>query len=202
VSTRTVRNDVERLRTLGYPVHATPGVAGGYRLGAGARMPPLLLDDEEAVAVAVGLRTAAGGAVAGIGEASLRALVKLEQVLPSRLHAQVAALRAATDTLVWQEHPAAVASATLTAVAGAVRRHERVRFGYRSGQGVESGRLVEPYRLVLSERHWYLVASDVDRGDWRLFRADRITGPRGASEHASPRANRPARTPPPGSGGR
>jgi predicted DNA-binding transcriptional regulator YafY len=181
VTTRTVRNDMERLRGLGYPVHATPGVGGGYRLGAGAALPPLLLDDDEAVAVAVGLRTAAGGSVTGIQETSVRALAKLEQVLPSRLRHRVDALQTATV-----EIPAkgpTVAAEVLTAIAGACRDHQRLRFDYRDHDGSASLRTVEPHRLVHDRGRWYLVAWDTDRQDWRTFRADRIrprtpTGPR------------------------
>jgi predicted DNA-binding transcriptional regulator YafY len=181
VTTRTVRNDMERLRGLGYPVHATPGVGGGYRLGAGAALPPLLLDDDEAVAVAVGLRTAAGGSVTGIQETSVRALAKLEQVLPSRLRHRVNALQTATV-----EIPAkgpTVAAEVLTAIAGACRDHQRLRFDYRDHDGSASLRTVEPHRLVHDRGRWYLVAWDTDRQDWRTFRADRIrpripTGPR------------------------
>jgi predicted DNA-binding transcriptional regulator YafY len=172
VTTRTIRNDVERLRALGYPVQATPGVAGGYRLGAGAALPPLLLDDDEAVAVAVGLRTAAGGSVSGIEEASLRALAKLEQVLPSRLRHRVDALHRATVAI-----PGAgptVDAEVLTAIAAAVRAHEGLRFDYASFDGTASLRTVEPHRLVHTRGRWYLVAWDVDRGAWRTFRADRI----------------------------
>jgi predicted DNA-binding transcriptional regulator YafY len=180
VSTRTVRNDVERLRSLGYPVHASPGVGGGYRLGAGAALPPLLLDDEEAVAVAVGLRTAAAGSVTGIQETSVRALAKLEQVLPSRLRHRVNALQTATV-----EIPApgpSVAPEVLNAIAGACRDHQRLRFDYRDHDGSASIRTVEPHRLVHDRGRWYLVAWDVDRQEWRTFRADRIqprtpTGP-------------------------
>jgi predicted DNA-binding transcriptional regulator YafY len=181
VTTRTVRNDVERLRALGYPMHATPGVGGGYRLGAGAALPPLLLDDDEAVAVAVGLRTAASGTVTGIQETSVRALVKLQQVLPSRLRHRVAAVAASTV-----EIPAAgptVDAEVLTAIAGACRDHQRLRFDYRDHDGSASIRSVEPHRLVHDRGRWYLVAWDSDREDWRTFRADRIrprtpTGPR------------------------
>jgi predicted DNA-binding transcriptional regulator YafY len=181
VTTRTVRNDVERLRALGYPVHATPGVGGGYRLGAGAALPPLLLDDDEAVAVAVGLRTAAGGTVTGIQETSVRALAKLQQVLPSRLRHRVAALEASTV-----EIPASgptVDAEVLTAIAGACRDHQRLRFDYRDHDGSVSVRSVEPHRLVHDRGRWYLVAWDADRRDWRTFRADRVrprtpTGPR------------------------
>jgi predicted DNA-binding transcriptional regulator YafY len=181
VSTRTVRKDVERLRGLGYPVHASPGVGGGYRLGAGAALPPLLLDDEEAVAVAVGLRTAAAGSVTGIQETSVRALAKLEQVLPSRLRHRVNALQTATV-----EIPApgpSVDPEVLTAIADACRDHQRLRFDYRGHDGSASIRSVEPHRLVHDRGRWYLVAWDADRQDWRTFRADRIqpripTGPR------------------------
>ncbi|HEX3812860.1 MAG TPA: YafY family protein [Mycobacteriales bacterium] len=173
VSTRTIRNDVDRLRRLGYPVHATPGVAGGYRLGAGAALPPLLLDDEEAVAVAVGLRTAAGGAVAGIEETSVRALTKLEQVMPSRLRHKVNALQ--TYTVPITSSGPTVDPAVLTAIAGACRDSERLRFDYRHHDGSESVRSVEPHRLVSWGRRWYLVAWDIDRTDWRTFRVDRVT---------------------------
>ena len=181
VTTRTVRNDVQRLRDLGYPVPASPGVGGGYRLGAGAALPPLLLDDEEAVAVAVGLRTAAGASVTDIQETSIRALAKLEQVLPSRLRHRVHALQAATVAI-----PApgpTVDAAVLTAVAAACRDHQRLRFDYRDHDGSASVRTVEPHRLVHDRGRWYLVAWDSDRAGWRTFRADRIqprvpTGPR------------------------
>lgn len=181
VTTRTVRNDVEKLRSLDYPVRSTPGVAGGYRLGPGARLPPLLLDDDEAVAVAVGLRTAAGGSVAGIEEASVTALAKLEQVLPSRLRHRVNALQSFTVP-VGSSGPT-VDPAVLTVIAAACRDHERLRFDYLSHTGTESVRTVEPYRLAHMGRRWYLVAWDVDHGDWRTFRVDRLqpripTGPR------------------------
>ncbi|GAA3394316.1 helix-turn-helix transcriptional regulator [Cryptosporangium minutisporangium] len=172
VTVRTVRRDVERLRELGYPVHATVGNIGGYRLGAGATMPPLLLDDEEAVAVAVGLRTAANGTVVGIEETSVRALSKLEQILPPRLRHRVSALGAAT---VSPHRPGAVVSAELlTTIAGACRDHQRLRIDYRSHDGTETLRLVEPHKLVHAGRRWYLVAFDVDRDDWRTFRVDRL----------------------------
>jgi predicted DNA-binding transcriptional regulator YafY len=173
VSTRTIRTDVERLRVLGYPVHATPGVAGGYRLGAGAALPPLLLDDEEAVAVAVGLRTAAGGSVAGLEETSVRALAKLEQVLPSRLRHRVNAMQTATVSV--PGTGPTVDTEVLTAIATAIRASERLRFDYESHSGTDSRRDVEPHRLVSWGRRWYLVAWDNDRRDWRTFRVDRIT---------------------------
>ena len=181
VSGRTVRKDVERLRRLGYPVHASPGVGGGYRLGAGAALPPLLLDDEEAVAVAVGLRTAAGGAVAGIEETSLRALVKLEQVLPSRLRHRVNALHSAMAAV--QSGGPTVDAEVLTAIAATIRDRQRLRFDYARHDGSASVRDVEPHRMVSWGRRWYLVAFDADRRDWRTFRVDRLrprtpTGPR------------------------
>ncbi|HEY2675311.1 MAG TPA: YafY family protein [Rugosimonospora sp.] len=186
VSLRTVRRDVERLRDLGYPVRATMGPVGGYRLVAGKALPPLLLDDEEAVAIAVGLRVAAVQAVAGIDDASVRALAKLEQVLPSRLRARVGSLRAATVPLPVQDAPA-VDPDTLTVLATAAANRERVRFGYRSVDGTDSVRLVEPYRLVPAGRRWYLVGYDVDREDWRNFRVDRVGEPRPTGVRTAPR---------------
>jgi predicted DNA-binding transcriptional regulator YafY len=172
VQPRTLRRDVERLRRLGYPVDATPGVAGGYRLRAGATLPPLLLDDEEAVAIAVGLRTAVSGGVAGIGETSVRALSKLEALLPSRVRRRVQAVGGATVP-----YPAAgpvVDPEALLTIATATRDRERLRFTYRSHAGELSRRLVEPQGLVHSGRRWYLVAWDTARADWRTFRVDRI----------------------------
>ncbi|MET8358486.1 YafY family protein [Micromonospora sp. NPDC005171] len=174
VSLRTIRRDVERLRDLGYPVQATMGAIGGYRLVAGKAMPPLLLDDDEAVAIAVGLRTAAGHAVAGIEEASVRALAKLEQVLPSRLRHRVSALGAATEPMLTWDQPT-VDPEHLSALAAAVNNQEGLRFTYRRRDGVDTERLVEPYKLVSAGRRWYLVGYDNDRDDWRIFRVDRIT---------------------------
>ncbi|MEV0254847.1 YafY family protein [Streptomyces sp. NPDC050732] len=174
VTPRTVRRDVDRLRGLGYPVNATPGTGGGYQLGAGAELPPLLLDDDEAVAVAVGLRTAAGQGVEGIGETSIRALSKLEQVLPNRLRRRVGALHAYTVPMLRTPQPQGVDPAVLTELADLCRDSERLRFDYRDHGGSSSRRTVEPHRLVCTERRWYLVAWDLDRDDWRTFRADRI----------------------------
>jgi len=171
VTTRTVRRDVDRLRALGYPVHAEAGVAG-YRLGAGSDLPPLLLDDEEAIAVAVGLRTAAQGGVAGIEETSLRALAKLERVLPSRLRHRVNALQSMTLPLTGGSPE--VDPDALAMIAGACRDHEGLRFDYSAQDGVRTTRAVEPYRLVATRRRWYLVAYDLDRDDWRVFRVDRL----------------------------
>ncbi len=173
VSPRTIRNDVERLRALGYPVHATRGSIGGYRLAAGATLPPLLLDDEEAVAVAVGLRTAAGGTVTGIEETSLRALAKLEQVLPARLRSRVNTLQ--TYTVLVNPRPGpTVDPAMLTLLAGTCRDHHALRFDYDDRRGAASQRRVEPHRLVHQGSRWYLVAWDTERTDWRTFRVDRI----------------------------
>ncbi|MEU0991105.1 YafY family protein [Streptomyces sp. NPDC005953] len=174
VTPRTVRRDVDRLRELGYPVNASPGTGGGYQLGVGAQLPPLLLDDEEAVAVAVGLRAAAGQGVEGIGETSVRALAKLEQVLPHRLRRQVGALNAFTVPMM-RSPRSPVDASVLVELAHACRDSERLRFEYRDHAGATTRRTVEPHRLVCTEHRWYLVAWDVDRADWRTFRADRIT---------------------------
>lgn len=175
VSPRTVRRDVDRLRELGYPVHSTSGTAGGYQLGAGAELPPLLLDDEEAVAVAVGLRGAANGGIEGITESSARALAKLEQVLPHRLRRRVGALTEYTVPMLREHSGPAVGADVLTELAHACRDHERLRFSYAAYDGTPSRRSVEPHRLVTTHRRWYLVGWDLDRDDWRTFRADRIT---------------------------
>jgi predicted DNA-binding transcriptional regulator YafY len=187
VTTRTIRNDVTRLRDLGYPVDARPGVAGGYRLGASGALPPLLLDDEEAVAVAIGLRTAAAsGSVVGIEEASVRALAKLQQVLPSRLRRRVSAFQ--SHALQVPSRGPQVDPDVLTVIAGACRDHERLRFDYRAHSGAASRRSVEPYRLVNDRRRWYLVAYDTDRDDWRTFRVDRIIPQAPSGPRFTPRA--------------
>jgi predicted DNA-binding transcriptional regulator YafY len=186
VSGRTIRRDIERLRELGYPVDALTGPAGGYRLHAGTAMPPLLLDDDEAVAIAVGLRTAARASVTGIEETSVRALVKLEQVLPSHLRRRVNALQTATVTLA--ASGPTVDPETLTAIAGASRDRERLRFAYRGRDGTESRRRVEPHTLVNLGRRWYLVAWDCDREDWRTFRVDRLARLSPAGTRFTPRA--------------
>jgi predicted DNA-binding transcriptional regulator YafY len=175
VSTRTIRRDVDRLRDLGYPVAALPGAEGGYRLEAGSELPPLLLDDEEAVAIAVGLRTAAGGSVAGIEETSVRALAKLEQVLPSRLRRRVNALH--TYVVPLTAASATVDPELLATITLACRDQERLRFRYRAHDGTVTRRMTEPHRLVSAGRRWYLVAWDTDREDWRTFRVDRMDEP-------------------------
>ncbi|WP_205472450.1 YafY family protein [Nocardioides sp. SYSU D00038] len=181
VTTRTVRNDVERLRLLGYEVRSARGVAGGYRLAPGAAVPPLLLDDEEAVAVGVGLAAAAAGSVAGLEETSVRALAKLRQLLPARLRHRVDTVAAATVSATGAGPSVDVD--VLAAAAGAVRDHECLRFAYATRDGDPSRRLVEPHRLVYTGRRWYLLGWDRDRDDWRTFRLDRVrpslpTGPR------------------------
>jgi len=157
VSARTLRRDVDRLRELGYPVDATPGVAGGYRLGAGAHMPPLVLDDDEAVAIAVGLRAAAGASIDGIEDTSVRALAKLEQVLPDRLRRRVNAVHSNVVALRWATNGPTVDSEALAVLAQACRDHEEVRFDYQRRDGDETRRLVQPHQLVSAGRRWYLV---------------------------------------------
>ncbi|GAB3749971.1 helix-turn-helix transcriptional regulator [Microlunatus parietis] len=171
VTTRTVRTDVERLRDLGYPVQAVSGVGGGYRLGAGAVLPPLLLDDEEAVAIVLGLVGVADGSVTGIEESSVRALTKLDRILPPRLRARAAVLRDSTTTV--RRADPRIDPATITAIANACRDHQGLRFDYTTVEGVTALRRVDPQRLV-HHRRWYLVGYDTDRDDWRTFRLDRI----------------------------
>lgn len=189
ITGRTLRRDVDRLRSLGYPVHSTSGTAGGYQLGAGATLPPLLLDDEEAVAVALGLRTSASGSVTGIEEASVRALLKLEQVLPPRLRNRVAALHSFIVPLGNRgpNRGPTVDAARLSVIATACRDHEGIRFNYHDRSGTPSARGVEPHRLVHTGHRWYLVAWDVNRKDWRTFRIDRIEGKLKTSTRFKPR---------------
>ncbi|MBF6173394.1 helix-turn-helix transcriptional regulator [Nocardia blacklockiae] len=172
VTDRSVRRDVERLRALGYPVLATAGVGGGYQLGAGTRLPPLLFDDDEAIATAVSLRLAAGGTVAGAGEAALRALAKLDQVMPPRLRAEVRAVHGATETLA--DPGVEIDADLLVKLARARRDAVRVRFHYTRPGREARERTVEPVRMVTTGRRWYLMAWDIDRADWRTFRLDRI----------------------------
>jgi predicted DNA-binding transcriptional regulator YafY len=174
ISERTLRRDMDRLRTLDYPVASSTGTTGGYRLEAGAAMPPLLLDDDEAVAVALSLRTAAGGTVTGIEEVSLRALAKLEQILPVRLRHRVQAIQAATAPVLPHENAQTVDADLLMTLAAACRDRIELRFDYRSHSGETSRRTVEPHRLVPMSRRWYLLAWDTSRRDWRTLRVDRI----------------------------
>ncbi|MFF2051886.1 helix-turn-helix transcriptional regulator [Leifsonia sp. NPDC058194] len=186
VSPRTLRRDVDRLRDLGYPVDATRGVAGGYQLAAGASLPPLVVDDDEAVALAVGLRTAAQSGIAGVEEASVRALAKVVQVMPPRLKRRVDALRVATLATALRGGPVVDAS-TLTTVAQTCRDEERLEFTYVARGGEETRRTVEPHRLVSVGRRWYLVAYDLSRFDWRSFRLDRLSEPRATGARFRPR---------------
>lgn len=187
VTTRTVRRDVTRLRDLGYPVQAVAGPGGGYRLGAGGKLPPLLLDDEEALAVALGLRVSATTAVGGLEDASLSALAKLEHVLPGRLRSRLEDVSdATTSTLGPSFNP--VDHATLALVASVIRKKERLRMRYRDNEGRITDRHVEPNRLVHTGRKWYLVVFDLDRDDWRTFRLDRVSEPVATGMRAARRA--------------
>lgn len=186
VSERTVRRDIDRLRDLGYPVLASPGVDGGYQLAAGAHLPPLVVDDDEAVALAVGLHTAAGAAVEGIEETSVRVMAKLEQILPDHLRRRVDALSKNVEVLRWTPKTP-VPAATLGVLATACRDHEEARFDYTRRDGEAGARLVQPHQLVSVGHRWYLVAWDVRRADWRTFRVDRMTDPRLAGARFAPR---------------
>ncbi|TDE54073.1 WYL domain-containing transcriptional regulator [Nonomuraea mesophila] len=185
VTPRTVRRDVERLRTLGYPVHATQGVGGGYTLGRGQDLPPLLLDDEEAIATAVSLLAGAGGALAGAGDAALRAMTKLDQVLPTRLRHEIRALSGSVESFGRGRTP--IDPEVLMTLARACRDEVEAGFDYPSGDELRRRR-VEPYRLVASDLRWYLLAYDLDRDGWRSFRVDRMTGVTARTWRFRPRA--------------
>ena len=175
VSARTLRRDVDRLRDLGYPVNARRGAEGGYQLAAGAALPPLMVDDDEAVALVVGLQSTAATTTSDVAESSVRALAKLVQVMPPRLRRRVEAVRTMTVAGGWAGRPGpAVDTGALTTIALACRDTERLRFGYTAGDGRRSERHVEPHRLVSLGRRWYFVAYDLTRHDWRSFRVDRI----------------------------
>ena len=191
VSPRTLRRDVDRLRELGYPIQARRGVAGGYQLAAGTALPPLVVDDEEAVALALGLQAAAQGAVEGIAESSVRALAKVVQVMPARLRRRVQALGAMTVPASWEAVGGAASQTVdpevLTTLALACRDAERVRFSYTAADGQQTGRHVEPHRLVQLGRRWYLAGYDLDRNGWRSYRLDRLAGPGGTGARFRPR---------------
>ncbi len=187
VTERTVRRDVDRLRDLGYPVDAASGAEGGYRLATGAHVPPLVLDDDEAVSVAVGLRYAAEAAIGGMEESSLQALTKIEQLLPDRLRRRVSALHSSVTSMRWGTSEDVVDPESLSVLAAACRDHEEVRFEYQRRDGEDSRRLVEPHQLVTVGRRWYLVAWDQRRTDWRTFRLDRLREPRLAGGRFTPR---------------
>ena len=187
VTDRTVRRDIDRLRELGYPVDATSGIHGGYRLAAGAHLPPLLLEDDEAVAVAVGLRTAAHAAIDGIEDTSVRALTKIETLLPHRLRRRVSALHSSVSAVRQTNDDDHIDPESLSVFAAACRDHEVVKFDYRRGDGELSRRRIQPHHLVAAGRRWYLVAWDEHRDDWRTFRLDRILGPIALGSHFAPR---------------
>jgi len=187
VTERTVRRDVDRLRGLGYPVDAAPGNDGGYRLAIGAHLPPLVLDDDEAVALAIGLRYAAAAAINGMEDTSLRALTKIESLLPDRLRRRVSTLHSRTTSLPRAAEDNAIDSEALSVLAAACRDGEEVRFDYQRRDSEESRRLVEPHQLVTVGRRWYLVAWDQRRHDWRTFRLDRLSSPRLAGRRFTPR---------------
>jgi predicted DNA-binding transcriptional regulator YafY len=188
VSPRTLRRDIDRLRELGYPIQAQRGVEGGYQLAAGTALPPLLVEDEEAVALVIGLQAAAQSVVEGIAESSVRALAKVVQVMPARLRRQAEALGAMTVPASWgSAAQASVDPGSLTAVALACRDSERLRFSYTAADGQHTSRHVEPHRLVLLGHRWYLAAYDLGRHDWRSFRLDRLTAPRGTGTRFRPR---------------
>lgn len=187
VSTRTLRRDVDRLCDLGYPVESQRGVDGGYRLAPGAALPPLVLEDDEAVALAVGLIGAVNSPIAGTAEASVRALGKVVQVMPKRLRRQVEDLRSMTEPAAWSPPATPVDPEILTTVARACHDEERVELDYVAADGARTRRRVEPHRLVSLERNWYLVAYDPDRGDWRTFRIDRVSAPRATGSRFAPR---------------
>ena len=187
VSARTLRRDVERLRELGYPVEAARGVGGGYQLGAGASLPPLVLDDDEAVALVVGLHVASDAAVAGVAESSVRALAKTLALLPPRLRQRADALRATTVVGSWRGGGVEIAPEILDVVARACHDGVRLGFSYVARDGAATERYVEPYRLVVLARRWYLLAFDIDRDDWRTFRVDRLDSPRATVGRFNPR---------------
>jgi len=189
ISPRTLRRDVDRLRELGYPIQAQRGVSGGYQLAAGTALPPLVVDDEEAVALALGLQSAAQSAVEGIADSSVRALAKVVQVMPARLRRRVQALGAMTVPSGWEGAAAAppVDPGVLTTTALACRDTERIRFSYTPANGQQADRHVEPHRLVQLGRRWYLVGYDLERHGWRSYRLDRLTGPRATGSRFRPR---------------
>ncbi len=177
VSERTVRRDVDRLRQLGYPVDAEPGTDGGYRLAVGAHVPPLLFDDDEAMALVVGLRSTALAAIGGIEDAALAAMTKLDLILPDRIRRRIEALRSSVEVMTWGGPTGTLVSAeALTVLSQGCRDHEEVRFDYERRDGEQSARLVQPHQLVAAGRRWYLVAWDVRRADFRTFRVDRMSG--------------------------
>src|SRR4051812_35025116 len=185
ITERTLRRDMTRLRDLGYPIEATTGPYGGYQLGAGGRLPPLVLDDDEAVAVAMGLRAVAGGGASGEESAALAALTKLDQVLPVTLRERVNALATVTIGLRRGNLPP-VDVDVLVITALACRSSEALRFDYRAASDELTSRHVHPYRVVYTDRQWYLVAFDLVRDDWRTFRVDRMSSVRPTGARFTP----------------
>ena len=180
VTPRTLRRDMARLRDLGYPIESTPGRHGGYAMGAGGRLPPLLLDDDEAVAVSIGLRELSRSAEPNLANAAVEAMTKLAQVMPSALRERVAGLGEVSDTIGRPRHWAErepVDAAVLMALATACRRGDRIRFDYVTADDRSGRRTADPHRLVALQGRWYLVAWDLDRADWRTFRVDRVGPP-------------------------
>lgn len=190
VSDRTLRRDIDRLRELGYPVDALRGSEGGYQLGAGATMPPLTVDEDEAIAMVVALGGAAHNGSGAMADASVSALSKIVQVLPPKLRRRAESLRAVTDDTPFSPAPS-VDAEVLATIAQAIRDTERVRFTYTARGGSSAGeelpRHVEPHRLVTVGRRWYLVAYDLGRQDWRSFRLDRLHTPVGTRAPFRPR---------------
>jgi predicted DNA-binding transcriptional regulator YafY len=189
VTVRTVRRDADRLRMLGYPVEATPGRYGGYQLGRGGRLPPLLFNDDEAAAIAIGLRSAIDGSIVGMEDSAVSALAKLDQLLPVHVASKVRALHESTASMLWDGQQESVDAGHLIMLAHACSNRERVRFDYTDRSGAATSRLVEPLRLVRGGLRWYLVAWDIDRGDWRTFRFDRLTAPEGVGTRFEPNAH-------------
>lgn len=180
VGTRTVRRDIERLRSLGYDVDAIPGRDGGYRLAAGNHLPPLMIDDDEAVAIAVGLRTATAAPLEGIEETAIRALAKIEALLPDRVRRRTQAITNSSTAYRWFGDGESVGLESIAEVTEACRDSEELRFGYIDREGNETRRLVEPHHLVAVDQRWYLLSWDVRRDGWRTFRLDRLSEPRRA----------------------
>jgi predicted DNA-binding transcriptional regulator YafY len=170
VTQRTVRRDMQKLRDLEYPVTGFRGVAGGYRLGVGSQLPPLALDDEEAVAIAIALQTAATSGVVGVGEAALRALIKLEQMMPSRLRSRARALRVTG----LPAPSVAVDAELLSGIGAACRDHVGLQFAYAGLGGAVSLHRTEPHELLTWGSRWYLIAWDIDADEWATFPVDRI----------------------------
>ena len=180
VTARTVRRDIDRLRLLGYDVDAVPGREGGYRLAAGSHLPPLMFDDDEAVAIAVGLWSATAAPLEGIEETALRALAKIEALLPDRVRRRTQAITTNMTAYRWYGDEASIDIESVTVLTDTCRDAEQLRFDYTDKEGQPTRRLVEPHHLVAVDERWYLLAWDVRRDDWRTFRLDRLAEPRRA----------------------